>query len=205
MNAPVPLPIPLLLAALLLAPVGCRAPGAESATPPPPTLPSRDGPAPPPFFALLSPAFRDGSALPAAFTCDGRGGSPPLTWEALPFRTRSLALIVEDPDAPGGTAIQWVVWGIPAATRELAEGARPGGSVREGQNSSGATGWSAPCPPAGPAHRVHFRLYALDLEPDLPPGASALHLHAAMYRHVLAEAVLTARYARTPRRPDGSL
>jgi hypothetical protein len=205
MNAQPAPPLPLVIAmvalgALLLAlPAGCRDPGQGPPTPPPPTPPPRVGPAPPASFAVRSPAFRDGETLPRDFTCDGRSVSPPLTWEALPPRTRSLALIVEDPDAPGGTFVHWATWGIPASLRTLPEGAKPAGGVREGTSGSGVPGWVGPCPPPGPPHRYHFRLYALDLEPDLPPGAPVLHLHATMYRHILAESVLMGRYARAPR------
>jgi hypothetical protein len=125
--------------------------------------------------------------------------SPPLTWEAVPFGTQSLALIVEDPDAPGGTFVHWATWGIPASARELPEGAKPTGGVREGNNGSGTAGWVGPCPSPGPPHRYHFRLYALDYVPDLPAGAPVLYLHAVMFRHIKAESVLTGRYARAPR------
>ena len=190
-------PLPFLLTALL-ALAGCRAPGEGEPTPPPPLVP-RVGPAPPASFAIRSPAFGEGDHLPRAFTCDDRNASPPLTWEATPPGTRSLALIAEDPDAPGATFVHWVVWGIPPSTRALAEGEKLAGGAREGRNGFGAVGWGGPCPPPGPAHRYHFRLYALDVVPDLTAGSPVLHLHAVMFKHILAESVLTARYGRAPR------
>ena len=133
-------------------------------------------------FALSSPAFHSGGTIPRLYTCDGRNVSPPLRWTAPPRATRSFGLTVTDPDAPGGTFVHWVAWGIPGSARKLAPGARP---MYESKNSAGRPGYTGPCPPAGPAHRYVFRLYALDARVSPPFG-----------KHVLAAATLVGRYSR---------
>jgi Raf kinase inhibitor-like YbhB/YbcL family protein len=186
----------------LAALAACRAPRGDDWPTAPPDAPAPlDGPHAPPSFALRSPAFTEEGSLPADYTCDGRGASPPLRWEAPPRFTRSFVLLVEDPDAARGTFVHWLRWGIPEDARELPAGAPPA-RAHDGRNGFGALGWGAPCPPPGRAHRYRFRLFALDLPPDrvtLPPTAGRLELALAMHGHVLAEAVLTGRYARAPR------
>jgi Raf kinase inhibitor-like YbhB/YbcL family protein len=154
-------------------------------------------------FQLGSSSFAPGGDIPADFTCDGRDVSPPLSWTGAPGGTRSLALIVDDPDAPDPQAprrvwTHWVLYNLPATLRGLREGmsARtlPKGAL-EGFNDSKRLGWEGPCPPIG-RHRYFFRLYALDTAlPDLRhPTRGALE--RAMEGHVLARAELVGRFAR---------
>jgi Raf kinase inhibitor-like YbhB/YbcL family protein len=193
-----PTPSLPILVTMLVALGGCHAAGEGPPTPPPPASTPQLGPIPPPRFAIWSKAFREGESLPRTFTCDGQNVSPPLTWEGTPWGTRSLALIVEDPDAPDGASFNWLVWGTPAASGELPEGVKPTGSMHEGTNSSGAIGWVGPCPIPGRPHRYRFRLYALNAALDLPSGATAHELRKAMRGDILAESVLTGRYIRPP-------
>jgi Raf kinase inhibitor-like YbhB/YbcL family protein len=152
-------------------------------------------------FMLRSSAFEAGSVIGRAYTCDGRDINPPLRWENPPGGTRSYALICDDPDAPMGTWVHWVIYNIPAAARELAEGlpAReksPDGSL-QGQNDFGRIGYGGPCPPRGKPHRYFFRLYALDAVPGLGPGATRKALLKAIEGHVLAQAELMGSYGRS--------
>jgi Raf kinase inhibitor-like YbhB/YbcL family protein len=111
--------------------------------------------------------------MPARYTCDGENISPPLTWTRVPARARSLALLLEDRDAPGGAFVHWSVYDLPRGSSGVGSGRVPSGSA-EGENSYGRSGYSGPCPPRGdPAHHYVFSLYALDEHPDLPSGASA--------------------------------
>lgn len=107
-------------------------------------------------FVLTSPAFHSGSTIPTRYTCDGANGSPPLRWTAPPRRTASLSLTVFDPDAPGGGFLHWRIRRLPAGTRSLPAGSRLGGP-----NGAGGSGWTGPCPPAGPPHHYRFTLRAL--------------------------------------------
>lgn len=143
-------------------------------------------------FALSSPAFGPGAPIPREHTCDGADRSPPLSWTAPPRRTRSLALIVDDPDAPGGTFTHWLAWGIGPKARRLPAG-KP--APVEGRNDSGKTGYLGPCPPGG-RHRYVFRLYALDVKLTLPAGAGKPELQRALAGHVLAVAKLVGTYER---------
>ena len=151
-------------------------------------------------FALESSAFANGATIPRQYTCDGADQSPPLQWFELPEGTGSLALIVEDPDAPRGTFVHWVLYHLPPEPPDLAAGTPrqailPNGA-RQGRNDFRRVGYGGPCPPRGPAHHYHFRLYALDAAPDLTPGASASEVRAAMNGHVLGEAELIGLYGR---------
>ena len=142
-------------------------------------------------LTVSSPAFPPEGEIPAQYTCDGKNINPPLQIGNLPTGTRCLALIVEDPDAPRGTFVHWLVWNIvPANT--LAENSRPG---TEGTNDFGDKGYGGPCPPSG-AHRYYFRVYALGSRLDLPSGAHKKALEEAMDPHVIAEGALMGRYAR---------
>ncbi len=164
----------------------------------------RAGPLPKPTgqetaLTLTSPAFDPEQAIPARYTCDGEDISPPLAWGDPPPGTQSLALIAEDPDAPLGTWVHWVLYNLPAASRSLQEGVageadRPDGS-RQGKNSGGRLGYSGPCPPSG-THRYFFRLYALDARLDLAAGASKNQVLEAVQGHVLAQGELMGTYAR---------
>jgi Raf kinase inhibitor-like YbhB/YbcL family protein len=148
---------------------------------------------------LESTAFRDGGDVPRRYTCDGEDASPPLAWREVPEGTRTLVLMVEDPDAPKGTWIHWVVFNLPTSIARLPEaasgsGGLPTGAV-EGTNSWARLGYGGPCPPSG-SHRYFFRLFALDCALALSPGATAEKVARAREGHVLAEATLMARYAR---------
>ncbi len=154
------------------------------------------------MLTLTSPAFAPDGPIPRAHTCDGADLSPPMAWHGVPEETRELALIVDDPDAPRGTWVHWVLYGIPPTVGSLPAGvptspelAAPPGA-RQGVNDFGRTGWGGPCPPKGPAHRYVFTLYALDRAAGLPPGATKPVLLAAIAGHVLAETSLIGRYAR---------
>lgn len=144
-------------------------------------------------LTLTSSAFAAGGRIPERHTCDGDDVSPPLAWSAPPPETRSLALVVDDPDAPGDVWSHWVVWAIDPSRRELAEGEAGG---LEGTNDFGARGYGGPCPPRGDGdHRYSFRLYALAGEPALDEGASREALLAAI-SDPLAVAELIGLYGR---------
>jgi Raf kinase inhibitor-like YbhB/YbcL family protein len=138
--------------------------------------------------------------IPLRYTCDGEDTSPPLEWGAPPPGTASLALIVDDPDAPRGTWVHWVIYNLPAEARGLAAGialeAELSDSSRQGNNSWPRLGYGGPCPPSG-SHRYFFKLYALDTALDLQqPGATKQQLLQAMEGHILAETQLMGTYAR---------
>jgi hypothetical protein len=150
-------------------------------------------------MVITCPAFPPGEMIPAVYTCDGQDLSPPLQWAEAPPGTRSLALISDDPDAPVGTWVHWVVWNIPATVNSLEENqpkkeSLPGGA-RQGTNDFRRIGYGGPCPPSG-THRYTFRLYALDTTLDLPASTTRAQLEKAMKRHVLAEAELMGKYRR---------
>lgn len=151
-------------------------------------------------WKLTSAAFAPGADLPKKFTCDGPDVSPPLTWSDPPAATRSLALIMDDPDAPVGTWVHWVLWDLPGGTRALPEDLpkqeelASGG--RQGRNDFRRIGYGGPCPPSGPAHRYFFKLYALDAPLELKPGARKADVERAMAGHILAQAELVGRYKR---------
>lgn len=150
---------------------------------------------------LTSPAFEQGGTIPQKYTCDGQNVSPPLRWRGMPDGTRSLVLLCNDPDAPGGLFRHWAAYDIPPEWIELQEGYGPE-SLAEGfkqaVNDFGKPGYGGPCPPKGHGpHHYHFRLMAL-AEPDLPlaPGASCAEVEAAAERHVFAEVELVGIYER---------
>ncbi|HEY3360062.1 MAG TPA: YbhB/YbcL family Raf kinase inhibitor-like protein [Polyangia bacterium] len=145
---------------------------------------------------LTSPAFAEGQPVPKTSTCDAGDRSPALAWSGAPPGTRSFALILDDPDAPAGTWVHWIVFGIPADRTGLPEGAAMDGPLRGGANSWGKATYGGPCPPPGAPHRYVFRLFALDVTPDLAAGASRPALEAAMRGHILAEATMMGRYGR---------
>ena len=145
-------------------------------------------------MTVRSPAFEDGETIPAKYTADGADVSPPLEIRGVPEGTRSLALIVDDPDAPMGTWVHWVAWNLPPDTAEIPEDGLPPGAV-EGSNSWRRRGYGGPAPPSG-THRYFFKVYALDTTLDLPPSADKAALLRAMEGHVLAEAVTMGRYSR---------
>lgn len=144
---------------------------------------------------ISSPEFQDGDRVPKQFTCEGRNLSPRLTFHDVPGDAASLVLIMDDPDAPSGTFVHWLIWNLAPETGGLAEGAAPG--AVEGTNSAGRKGYTGPCPPKGHGdHHYRFTLYALDRRLELKPGAGRDALDAAMRDHVLAETRLTGLYAR---------
>jgi Raf kinase inhibitor-like YbhB/YbcL family protein len=147
---------------------------------------------------LKSSAFAAGEVLPARYSCDGEGVNPPLQICNVPAQTRSLALIVDDPDAPMMIPrklawVHWVLYDMPPTLEEIAENSSPPGIV--GNNQLGKPGWTPPCPP-DKEHRYFFKLYALDCQLQLPPGASKDQVEKAMEGHVLAKAELIGRYDR---------
>jgi Raf kinase inhibitor-like YbhB/YbcL family protein len=152
-------------------------------------------------LVLSSPAFAHGSAIPARFTCEGQDTSPPLRWSGVPASAKSLALIVDDPDAPDPDApktvwVHWVLYNLPPSTSELAEGAvpLPPGTL-EGLNDWKRTGYGGPCPPIG-RHRYFHKLYALDVVlPDLHTPMKS-RVEQAMNGHVIAQAELMGTYQR---------
>lgn len=150
-------------------------------------------------FTLSSTAFAQGEAIPTRYTCDGEDISPPMSWSDPPDGTKGLALICNDPDAPGGIWVHWVLSDIPAESRSIPEAVSadaqlPDGS-RNGKNGWGKLGYGGPCPPSG-THRYVFKLYALDTTLDLPASAGKTEVEAAMENHVLAQAELMGTYQR---------
>lgn len=144
-------------------------------------------------ITVSSTAFTDSGDIPRRHTCDGENVSPPLSFAAVPSDVQELALLVEDPDAPGGTFVHWVAWGIDPSHGGLAEGETPPGS---GTNGFGRQGYGGPCPPKGPAHRYVFTVLALSEALDLRPGASANDLRRAVANRMIAEGRMTGRYGR---------
>ncbi len=145
-------------------------------------------------FLLTSPAFAHEEAIPAQYSCDGDDSSPQLNWTPPPAGTESLALIVDDPDAPMGTWVHWVLYNIPADATGLAASLPEDVGV-QGKNSWNRLGYGGPCPPSG-THRYYFKLYALDTLLDLQAGATKKDLLSAMGGHILEEAELMGTYTR---------
>ncbi len=148
---------------------------------------------------LTSSAFTEGDMIPKKYTCDGQDISPPLAWTGVPEGTKSVALISDDPDAPVGTWVHWVMYNIPPQLQELPE-AVPADKVlatgaTQGTNDFRRIGYGGPCPPGG-THRYYFKLYALDQELALDPGLTKDQLLKAMKGHILAEGQLMGRYKR---------
>ncbi|MFN8627731.1 MAG: YbhB/YbcL family Raf kinase inhibitor-like protein [Candidatus Binatia bacterium] len=149
---------------------------------------------------LTSSAFTAGGEIPRQHTCEGADRSPALRWTGAPAGTKRFALIADDPDAPVGTWVHWVVYDLPAETAELAEGlpasdTLPGGGM-QGRNDFRKTGYGGPCPPPGKPHRYVFKLYALDAATGLKPHATKADVLAAIEGHVLAQAELMGTYRR---------
>jgi Raf kinase inhibitor-like YbhB/YbcL family protein len=148
---------------------------------------------------LTSSAFTEGAMIPVKYTCDGQNISPPLAWTDVPGGTRALALIYDDPDAPAGLWVHWVVFNLPRDATGLPEGVPPDKTLAiggvQGMNSGRRLGYGGPCPPSG-THRYYFKLYALDNALSLGSNATAKDLQAAMKGHILAETQLMGRYTR---------
>ena len=151
-------------------------------------------------FRLSSAAFGPEEQIPVIHTCDGHNTSPPLAWDGAPAETQSFALIMDDPDAPGGTFTHWVLFDLPADTRALTTGVetseRPPVGGAQGSNDADGVGYTGPCPPPGDPHGYRFTLYALDGAVNLDPGARKQEVLSAMEGHILAEAELVGMYGR---------
>jgi Raf kinase inhibitor-like YbhB/YbcL family protein len=151
-------------------------------------------------FRLASAAFRPGSFIPSKYTCSGANVSPALEWTVPPAGTKSLALIVADPDAPGGTWIHWIVYNLPAHTQRLREGVPKAGQIEggamQGTSSFQEVGYGGPCPPPGKPHHYHFRLYALNARLSLESGATRGQVEQSMKGHILAVTELIGLFGR---------
>jgi Raf kinase inhibitor-like YbhB/YbcL family protein len=148
---------------------------------------------------MKSEVFQYNGMIPSRYTCDGANVSPPLTWSSVPAETESISLICEDPDAPVGNWVHWVLFNLPPDTRSLEEGVQPysthsNGSTH-GVNDYGRLGYGGPCPPGG-THRYFFRIFALDQTLLLQPGATKIDVVNAMRGHILAKGELMGKYRR---------
>lgn len=151
-------------------------------------------------FALSSNAFAPGATIPEQYSCKGADMSPSLQWNGAPPKTASFALIMDDPDAPSGVWVHWVMWNVPRSAHSLPENVDKREQLddgsRQGTNSFGKVGYNGPCPPAGQTHRYFFRLYALDGQLDLAAPATRGELDTAMQGHVLAQTEYMATFHR---------
>ncbi len=145
-------------------------------------------------ISITSTAFKEGDKIPRLYTCDDQNISPPLAWTGVPTGTVSLALIMDDPDAPSGTWVHWVLFNLPPNLTGL-EQAKNGGGV-EGKNDFSRLGYGGPCPPRGSTHRYFVKLYALDQALDLKSGTTKSQVENAMRGHILAQGQLIGRYGR---------
>lgn len=141
---------------------------------------------------ITSTAFMDNSTIPYRYTCEGQNINPPLRIGAIPDNAKTLALVVEDPDAPNGTVIHWMAWNIPV-TMDIAENSKPG---TEGYNTKGQRGYMGPCPPTGTHHYI-FNIYALDTKLALPDNATRKEFEKAIQGHILAKGQLTGLYKKS--------
>jgi Raf kinase inhibitor-like YbhB/YbcL family protein len=142
---------------------------------------------------ISSPSFREEGEIPSEFTCDGLDLSPPLIITDIPKKAMTLAIIMDDPDAPMGTFTHWIVWNIPTNKTSFTKGEKF--DFMQGRTSFGKIGYGGPCPPSG-IHRYFFRIYALDIKLDLMKGSNVRDLQIAMSGHVIAEATLMGKYSR---------
>jgi Raf kinase inhibitor-like YbhB/YbcL family protein len=146
-------------------------------------------------FRASSSAFADGQRIPKQYTCDGTGVSPPLEWSTAPEGTQQVALIVDDPDAPGGTFVHWVIWGLPPEGG-LPAATVPSGAV-QGRNGAGTVHYTPPCPPKGKGvHHYNFTFSAVSHAPDVPPSATAAQLREAIANVTLATTTFVGTYSR---------
>lgn len=149
---------------------------------------------------ITTEAFRQGETIPSRYSCEGDDISPPLTWNGVPANAKSIVLIMDDPDAPSGTFVHWVLFNIPAETQHLTEGIPSGKVLGDGSRHSmtdfGRTGYGGPCPPSGKPHRYFFRIYALDTQLDLSAGVSRKQVEIAMKGHVVAQGELMGKFGR---------
>ncbi len=151
-------------------------------------------------ISVLVEGFNEGDMIPEEFTCDGKDISPLISWKGIPAGTKSFALIMDDPDAGGGTFVHWVIYNVPAHTRNLTKGMPRNKTLADGSMQGmtdfGQPGYGGPCPPPGKPHRYFFKVYALDMNLNLPAGASKSQVENAMMGHILAEGVLMGKYQR---------
>jgi Raf kinase inhibitor-like YbhB/YbcL family protein len=149
-------------------------------------------------LSIYSNVFKDGATLSSAYTCDEDDISPGISWEEVPAGTQSMALIMDDPDAPGRTFVHWVIYNIPASRSGLPSGVAKNNTLDDGslqgKNDFGKIGYGGPCPPSGKPHRYVFKVYALDTELDLKSGATKSQLEAAMKGHILAQGEMVGTY-----------
>lgn len=148
---------------------------------------------------ITSSAFDENAMIPAKYTCDGEDISPPLEWDNVPEGTQSIAIIADDPDAPMGTFVHWVLFNLPGDTRQLPENVPTKGTLDNGAvqgiTGFGRTGYGGPCPPSG-THRYFFKIYALDTKVELTSSAGKSQLLEAMAGHILGQGQLMGRYSR---------
>lgn len=173
----------ILIIILLLLVSGCSSTPSEDPAEPTPVMTMR----------VTSTVFEEGGEIPEQYTCDGEDISPPLLWSGGPEETESFAIVVEDPDAPGGTFTHWVVYNLSADRTRFIEGEQAG---QIGANDFHNLGYRGPCPPPGAPHRYYFKVFALDSMLNLRPGASVKILSEAMQGHVLAQGQLMGVYGR---------
>jgi hypothetical protein len=143
---------------------------------------------------ITSSAFTEGGKIPRLYTCDDQDVSPPLMWTGVPTNTVSLALIMDDPDAPSGTFVHWVLYNLPPNITSLEQAKNGGGE--DGKNDFGKIGYGGPCPPRGSNHRYFIKVYALDQAPELKAGATKAQVEKVMKGHILAQGQLIGRYGR---------
>ena len=148
---------------------------------------------------LTSKAFNEGQAIPRGYTCDGANVSPPLEWTGVPKSAKTLVIVADDPDAPAGTWVHWVLYNLPYDVIGMVENTPPietlSGGGMQGTNDFQKTGYGGPCPPRG-SHRYFFKIYALDSELPLKPGASKADLEPAMEGHIISQGQLIGTYRR---------
>lgn len=157
-------------------------------------------------FTLTSPVFADGQKIPKKYTCDGEDILPPLKWNGVPQGTKSFAFIMDDPDAPPGTWVHWVLYNLPGHSIELKEGFPKKESFSDGtrqglcwgveDNQFDRVGYYGPCPPPGLEHRYYFKVYALDTVLEVPAKANKFQVEKAMKGHILTQAQLIGKYGR---------
>ncbi len=150
--------------------------------------------------SISAEAFSNGGNIPDEYTCEGQDVSPALSWKGIPAGTKSWALIMDDPDAPGRAFVHWMLFNIPAGTQKLPKAIQGnetlGDGSRQGMTDSGRPGYGGPCPPPGKLHRYYFKIYALDTKLDLPARANRNQLENAMKGHILASGELMGKYQR---------
>lgn len=151
-------------------------------------------------ISISADEFKQGDNIPDKFTCNGRDISPSLSWKGIPAGTKSIALIMDDPDATRGTFTHWVLYNIPAETLKLPESMPHDQTLTDGSmqgiSDYGRSDYGGPCPPPGKPHRYYFKVYALDTKLNLPPGASKEQVENAMKGHILAQGELMGKYQR---------